>query len=719
MAREKTANPAKATVFAMWRRSPSLTLVIWLFIFPAALAGLGLWQLQRGAETLEGAGAATVQLGQMLEELRQIAAENPDEPISFEGSAITYTATEAVTEVEGALGSYQTDLNVSRVRSPLAWGTIGGAVVCLVGAVLGLLASRVAGLRARRSRDQLIRSFQRLRVGLPVAMAVVVSGFSVAVVCATVFEAISLWFWDEVSGNALKLAGAGIVLAGLALYGAFTAILGLRQVFALFTPQPRDVLARMVTETEAPSLWRLVRELAGGQGALLPDTIISGLADGFYVTEGALRLLPEDRLLEGRTLYLPAPYLELLDTTEIAAIIGHELAHFAGEDTRYSRQFAPIYAGLFRALGALQATDAGALIVQPAARLGFHAVGQFDTAVAHWSRLREFEADRRGSIASGAPGAASALIRSSIAAPAVNLALGQVFANPDAAEENLVHAISRLVAREGLADPAEHLKDEQPHPTDSHPPTGQRIEALGVTLPSILAQATRPHNLETPSLGQRAFADWDAFSRVLSFDFIKEARHAHAQRRQALESAAAAVTEEEVVLYDNAKPMMWTMVVASAIFAVGGVSILVFADQIGFGRDAFAQTLIGAVAVFFTAAFLLYADLIHRRSDKPLMVLTPGHLSCPRLHQPIAWTDVVDYGVYATQRFAVQLALHEDAPLPKVQGFWIYTRVNRRRHLVTIDAFGIRGMKPAEFSDLLARYLHAAYARRELVPATA
>ncbi|MFY3754016.1 M48 family metallopeptidase, partial [Lacticaseibacillus paracasei] len=83
----------------------------------------------------------------------------------------------------------------------------------------------------------------------------------------------------------------------------------------------------------APELFRFVEGMARRQETALPDTIVVGLTRGFFVTEGHLRLLPEDILVTGRTLYLPAPYLELLDREEVAAIIGHELAHFSGKDT--------------------------------------------------------------------------------------------------------------------------------------------------------------------------------------------------------------------------------------------------------------------------------------------------------------------------------------------------------------------------------------------------
>lgn len=42
--------------------------------------------------------------------------------------------------------------------------------------------------------------------------------------------------------------------------------------------------------------------------------------------------------------------MALLDDAEAAAVIGHELGHFTGEDTQYSLRFVPLYAGMQNSL---------------------------------------------------------------------------------------------------------------------------------------------------------------------------------------------------------------------------------------------------------------------------------------------------------------------------------------------------------------------------------
>ncbi|WP_246703379.1 MULTISPECIES: hypothetical protein [unclassified Rhizobium] len=97
------------------------------------------------------------------------------------------------------------------------------------------------------------------------------------------------------------------------------------------------------------------------------------------------------------------------------------------------------------------------------------------------------------------------------------------------------------------------------------------------------------------------------------------------------------------------------------------------------------------------------------------MVLTPDGLHASVLGEPIAWTDVAGYAVYASSRFALRLWLNENATLPNKNWRTPYSKIDRRERIVTLGAVGIKGMKPADFSALVGRYHHAAYARQELV----
>ena len=695
---------------------PVVAMTFWLIVLPLALAALGVWQLERSGQARQSVSVSSEEMARTIAAIRPIAAETPNAMLRFEGGR-SYPASMALAMVEKAASENDFLQKVSAVRHPLAYLTIAGGILAFLGGAVGILASNLAGRRARHSRDQLVRSFMRLRLLLPFLLAAVMLGLGFAGVGATLFETISLPFWGDVSGNAVKLAFAGIILAGIALYCAVTAVRGLRRVFALSEPGPIVERARIATEQDAPALWSFVRHLASRMQAGQPDTIVIGLTSGFYVTESRVRLLPGYQLIEGRTLHMPAPFLELLDTVEIAAIVGHELAHFVGEDTRYSQRFVPIYSSLQRSLAALYQADLnGDFGIGAGLRLGYHALSRFDTAVAHWSRIREFEADRRGSLASGPHAAASALVRSHVADSNVQFILENAFRGDRQFGANLVEAVAALTAKQGFQNPAEHLEDRQPHPTDSHPPTIQRIQALGVAIDeNLLAHATRRRSSETTSFGARAVADWGAFCRDLSTDFLVDADKAQVEYRQELQTAVAGVADGEIVLFENIRPIAAPAMMLIAVLLGAFIACTyLFPIQMGFGYDETTKATVAAILGAGIVSCLALFVFVRHRTGHPLMVLSPETLCSHWLAQPVRWDAVVGYQVHVAHRLALQLFLADGAPLPDRTRFSFYNKVNRKRRMVELDALGIRGMKADAFSEMVGRYIHAAHARRAL-----
>nr|WP_255635843.1 M48 family metallopeptidase [Azospirillum sp. 412522] len=703
-------------------------LVIWLLIVPLALAALGVWQEQRAAATRDEYRQSARELPEVLAQLQRIEAQNPSAFVTMGGpDGRRMPVSMAVAGVRKAIDTMDEGAEVSMIRYPLSWGTMAGGLLAFLAGLTGLLAARVAALRARRSRDALVRSFDRLRRGLPFTLSAVLVGLAVAGISASLFEAASLWFWDHLSTGSAKLFGVGVALAAFAAYSAVMAVIAMRRVFDLYTIEPMDVRGVAVDREQAPGLWRFVEDLAARHEALMPDAIVIGLTEGFFVTEAPVRPLggpldgpqgsspAEERVLSGRTLHLPAPYLPLIGETELAAVIGHELAHFSGGDTAYSRRFAPIHAGLWRTLTALgERAGSGGFVLTPALHLGFHTLESFDLAVAQHRRQRELEADRQSSLVSGPESVPLALLRSAVLAPVIHGTLSGAFSAPDAAAPDLMAEMVRRV-EDGLPDPAAHIEECQPHPTDSHPPTALRISSLGVALDGrLLARAGRGPMEEDTGLPHRLFADWTGLCHALTAAFLDEARQAHRLNREELEMAAAAVPTEHTVLYENGKPMIWAMVFIAALFAVFAVCTTVFAQSLGINTDPGTKMVVGAVTAAGAGIALLYAAWVRRKTKAPLMTLTPDTLVSARLREAIAWTDVVGMQVTASQRLALVLALRDEAPLPNRIGFSLYNKVNRRKRLVVLEAMGIRGMKAADFEALVSRYLNAAYARRQL-----
>lgn len=698
-----------------WRLPPVVWLFAWVVGVPALLGGLGAWEVERGQATAESVTRRQVELPVSVVQLRLLAATDPYASVRFEGARTAYGAALAADRAQEALAAVTRDLPLARARAWMPSATLGGALLALLAGLVALGGAAAAGLWARRSRDALLASFGLVRRVLPVLLGLQIVGLSLAVLAAALFEATGLWFTQRFSAGEAKLLLAALVIAALAAWAAVAAVRGLRGVFALFTPEPIDVRGRALDEAEAPGLWRLVRELAGRGDALAPDAVVVGLTGGFFVTEGAVRLGSNGRTLTGRTLYLPVPYLGVLDGRELSPVIGHELAHFAGEDTAYSRRFTPIYAGLHRALAALGNAGPGDLLTRPAAYVGHRSLGTFDAAVARWSRAREFEADRRGALVSGAPPAASALLRVGVLGPVVWETLGSAFDEPDAAPDDLVAGVLDAIPATGFPDPGSHLDDRQAHPTDTHPPDRQRIAALGVPLDAeLFARAARPLTEADRAWPAALVADWAGLCRGLSADFLTGAREHRAAERTYLEEAAAAVPVEETLVHENGSPMVWTMGVLALLFAGAGAALLLYPRALGIAQDALAQQILVGVAAAGVAWAGIYAARVHRRGRIPLLVLTPDALRSPLLDGAVVWQDVADFQVTHGKRLTLTLALAPEATLPRAKRLVSQARVSRRRRQVSVQSLGARGLKPDAFAALIGRYLAASRARVHL-----
>lgn len=694
----------------LWQRIDTYVLVI---VLPILLIGVGIWEKSRAEAAYELYAGAAKNLASAQTEIRALAAREPSAMVQAGDRVMP--ASMAAAQLEDLVPTAKRGAWLSQVRKPLALLVIAGGTLALVAGSAGLLLSATAGRAALRSRDQLIASFTRIHRALPLVLGALMAGIAFALVGIGVFEAISMWFWERVSGNALKLVAFGLIFAGMAVYGAFRALMGMRDIFALSKVEPFDARGRLVEEARTPGLWRFVREIARKQEATAPDAIVLGLDGGFYVTEHPVRLLPEQRVLEGRTLHVPAPYLEFFDEEELAAVIGHELAHFVGEDTAYSRHFNPIYTGLERALLAMHEASAKGFALNPAFRLGAHMMERFDHAVKHWSRLREFEADRMSSLVNSPRAVATSLLRSSVIAPVVYQTLDHRFHEPAGEQADLIGEMATAVNGGGWPPTREHLDDRAAHPTDTHPATPHRIEKLSIALDeALIAHATRPPADPATTPGARLFDDWLAMRRQLSSDFSSHVSEIKAYRRTHLESAVASVGDEAVTLYENVGPMIWFMGIVAAAFGAGAIAIPVFVDRALVVREPISFGIMFGICLFFAIGFGLYAMRLRRRVDEPLMTLTPDSLVTARLAQPLPWLDIDAYQVNHGSRFELVFLISEQAPLPERAARRRRTRIDAKKRLLVMQCFGVRTMKAQPLSDLIARYLEAAAARSAL-----
>ena len=695
-------------------------IVLATVLVPLALLGLGLWEARRGeADRWE----LEMQRGALTETVARMEARVAAEPrrvmeVQFRRNGQLYGGPYAVQKAREALDDAGTALRISRWRQWLPPVTMVCAGLFAGLSVLALVGAAILARAGRGSRDALVRGFSVLHRLLPPLLGAQVLLLAACCVAVVGFEAMALLETGDFSSGSLKVLAVAAVVIGASLWTAAKSVLQLRRTVALFTPDPMPIGGRPVSAAAAPGLWRLLDDLSARLGALRPDNVVVGLTGGFFVTSGPKLLQPGGVPLEGRTLYLPLPYLPLLRSDELAAIIGHELAHFSGSDTEYSLRFLPIYAGVERSLDAVVAagtTSAGSLslLSRPALRLGVFVMERFHHTVRHWSRLREFAADAAGAGVTTTDAAARALLRAAAVEGRIDETLHAAFEDPAAAPPDLVAATVAHAAAKGLDDPAARLGQRQPHPTDTHPPTQQRLAALGREPgPDDLAQAAAPPAAEATALLSALFADPAALCRTATTDFLDMARDRARAEHQALEEAAAAVDGEEQALHEDLRGTGIALVGMGVVFVLIGAALLVFGLN---GLGPTERQALGWLAVVGGAGMVGWSLLLLRRRPEPFLVLRRNELLLPALDRPVAWAHVLDLDMTLDRgRVSTRLLLSPDAPFPARGPRGRRVKLDPKQRIVTFTAGLPRGMKAQDYADLLGRHRMADAARREL-----
>lgn len=287
----------------------------------------------------------------------------------------------------------------------------------------------------------------------------------------------------------------------LALAGLWAAARLVRAGSATAQPAPLHVCAAIMDPQHQAHLIERVGMLALKLGARPPDQVIAGLEPCFYVTSCDIRLAESGRILKGETLHVSLPYMSLLSIEEFDAVLGHELGHFRGGDTAYSMRFIPIYVRLFSTLDAL--IDRGGrvpLAAIPSILVLDFLLSLFQSAHLKLERERELNADAASVEAAGKAAAATALLKVSLHAHAVEACVSEAL-DGELAAEAIFEQTARLAAHQlerdtWRTDLVQALALATPHPTDSHPPDSVRLHAMGVSPHEMTREMLTP-----PSVG--------------------------------------------------------------------------------------------------------------------------------------------------------------------------------------------------------------------------
>ncbi len=170
------------------------------------------------------------------------------------------------------------------------------------------------------------------------------------------------------------------------LVAAFAVFLVLQSFFKRIKMEI-DVSGIEIQESIAKPLWVRLRSICSTLGTQLPDHILVGVDSSFFVTEQSI--LANGRKLTGRSLFVSLPLLKQLNGTEADAVLAHEMAHFSGQDTLYSRKISPLLTRYENYLEALQ--KGGTTLPVFYFMNCFRAL--FEVSLKKLSREREFRAD--------------------------------------------------------------------------------------------------------------------------------------------------------------------------------------------------------------------------------------------------------------------------------------------------------------------------------------
>jgi len=283
------------------------------------------------------------------------------------------------------------------------------------------------------------------------------------------------------------------------------------------------VMGKILPKEEYPKIWGYVESIAKKVGTTPPNNIITGIEPNFFVTESKIICL--DGEVNGKSIYLSLPYCRVLTTTELMAIIGHEMGHFIGDDTAWSTKFYPIYRGsidtiytLYYSSNSEKSNNNGLIQIAllPALQFMNFFITSFEKAEKEIGREREINADNIGVKITSPLNMAKGLLKVHAYSSAWEFTQEKM-------KESLLNGkqiinVSTFFSTVCGALPADYLKDEigntkASHPTDSHPQLSIRLTSIGVELSTLYA-----YGLTTPTsdIAIELFSDPTKLEEALS-----------------------------------------------------------------------------------------------------------------------------------------------------------------------------------------------------------
>lgn len=376
------------------------------------------------------------------------------------------------------------------------WLGLGGLLVGGVGLALVLFIA-VSGIVAGRSRDMLANTFSKVTFVSLLVMSVIMTLQGLLLVGAIIVGTGTVIFY--------------VVIIGL-MMTAFIAYASVTSLFGMFQKAKSSIVGVRLESGKGAGIRKRVQEIADQLEMKAPENIIVGLEPSFFATSGGVSTPYDREELSGETLYLSLPLMRVLSVDETSSIIGHELGHFSGQDTAYTKRFAPAYMGLYQAQATLMEQENGWLKVAalPSRAIINFLLATFQPAERRIGREREFRADQIGASVGSAQGLSNSLVKLAALSQIWNIELNDLVARVQ--HGRISRNLSRNFVDRGRYDidfdsmheyTKESLKSEIAHPTDTHPQTSARIEALGIET----APLVDPENFKASLFPEQTLCD--------------------------------------------------------------------------------------------------------------------------------------------------------------------------------------------------------------------
>ncbi len=507
--------------------------------------------------------------------------------------------------------------DVGRTYEFLRWGkTLSLILVVLL--VACLVTVWILKRNALRSPEALIY-YYRLSWRLSIATALIKLVLLIPLLTYGSFE-FGVLLADEYSPQVL------ICIAGLGVFSLWACLnLLFRKVPLEFT----EPMSREITPAEAPELWEAIRQAAVKVQTEPPDRLVVGLQFNFFVTE--LAVITDSGRVEGRTLFLSYLLLKQLSAPEILSIIGHELGHFRGNDTRMTRELYPLKFKIQRTMATLAAASFAGL---PSLGLTSYFVLSFESLLQKMSRARELLADRVGADLTSPETIGHALLKMQVMEESFSRMLLNAGAGGTALLNFPWHSF--IAEKIPVEDPfwGQLAQKKLPHPFDSHPPLQDRLEALRCAAYLPEARALSIQEVES------AYGVWFSGRDDLFTDLAARADTAVAQlqAKNRLTHADYQTDEGKELLEKHFPEVRWQKKAFRLWLIIGfGVAVvlgcLVMMPQI----DGTGQVILAVIAL----GFLLMLGLGFR-SRRDEIVLRADALTGPRWKEPLVFADTKD-----------------------------------------------------------------------------